>query len=396
MEEAKALTVRLVEESRRLDPSRPVAVGGAQRQGFDVLGDIAGYNGDGASLFVDPGFPSFVSEYGSTVAQRPGKYSSGYTDGVENNPAWRSGKALWCGFHHGSFISDMGYMGMIDYFRLPLRAWYWYRKDLLGIDAPPEAEQGVPHSLKLTSDKTRFLTDGTDDIYLIVELCDANGKRISNTCNVTLEVIEGGALFPTGREIVLTPENGSFLDGAGAIELRSYYAGSIKVKATAENVQPAILEFEAEGDVPWLGQQRNIQQGPPERAEIPTEREETDIARSRPVFCSSFASEHPGMNVTDGKQETFWGARVLDSEQWIMVDLEGSKATKRATIHFAKQIFHPIKVSTSQSGTEFEALSFVKLHDNQTIELSLLRSTRYLKIEFPELPMEVQHVEIYD
>ena len=50
MDDARALTVRLVEESHRLDPSRPASVGGAQRQGFDVLGDIAGYNGDGASL----------------------------------------------------------------------------------------------------------------------------------------------------------------------------------------------------------------------------------------------------------------------------------------------------------------------------------------------------------
>ena len=79
-----------------------------QRGGFDVLGDIAGYNGDGAAIFHDPGFPNFVSEYGSTVSDRPGKFESRYTDGVEIDHPWRSGKAIWCGFHHGSILGDMG------------------------------------------------------------------------------------------------------------------------------------------------------------------------------------------------------------------------------------------------------------------------------------------------
>ena len=56
-----------MEYSHILDDSRPAAVGGAQRGGFDTLGDIAGYNGDGASIFLNPGFPNFVSEYGSSV-----------------------------------------------------------------------------------------------------------------------------------------------------------------------------------------------------------------------------------------------------------------------------------------------------------------------------------------
>lgn len=58
---ARKLVKQLVEQVHALDPSRKAAVGGAQRGGFDVLGDVAGYNGDGASLYQDPGFPSFVS-----------------------------------------------------------------------------------------------------------------------------------------------------------------------------------------------------------------------------------------------------------------------------------------------------------------------------------------------
>jgi len=221
MDEARALTVRLVEESHRLDRSRPASVGGAQRQGFDVLGDIAGYNGDGASLYIEPGIPSFVSEYGSVIGVRPGEYTPGFTDGVESNPRWRSGKALWCGFHHGSIASNMGYMGMIDYYRLPLNAWYWYRNELLGISSPQPASEGTAYALRLTADKCEIVTDGTDDTHIIVELTDREGKRISNPLDVELEIVQGGGQFPTGKSIRFSPKNNSFLDGMGAIEMRS-------------------------------------------------------------------------------------------------------------------------------------------------------------------------------
>ncbi|HEY9154115.1 MAG TPA: glycoside hydrolase family 2 TIM barrel-domain containing protein, partial [Opitutaceae bacterium] len=55
----------LVAYSHQLDPTRPAAIGGAQRGDIDKLGDIAGYNGDGARLFPNPGIPNVVSEYGS-------------------------------------------------------------------------------------------------------------------------------------------------------------------------------------------------------------------------------------------------------------------------------------------------------------------------------------------
>lgn len=138
-QKTRELLKQLVDLSHKLDPTRPAAIGGAQRGGFDVLGDIAGYNGDGAAIFHDPGFPNFVSEYGSTVSDRPGKFESRYTDGVEIDHPWRSGKAIWCGFHHGSILGDMGHMGMIDYYRLPLDTWYWYRKKFKGIPAPAHA-----------------------------------------------------------------------------------------------------------------------------------------------------------------------------------------------------------------------------------------------------------------
>ena len=45
----------LVAYSHELDPTRPAAIGGCQRGDIDKLGDIAGYNGDGARLFRQSG-----------------------------------------------------------------------------------------------------------------------------------------------------------------------------------------------------------------------------------------------------------------------------------------------------------------------------------------------------
>ncbi|HRK30556.1 MAG TPA: glycoside hydrolase family 2 TIM barrel-domain containing protein, partial [Tepidisphaeraceae bacterium] len=65
LDRAKALMEQMVSVSRTLDPTRPAAIGGAQRGGIDRIGDVAGYNGDGARLFMNPGVPNMVSEYGA-------------------------------------------------------------------------------------------------------------------------------------------------------------------------------------------------------------------------------------------------------------------------------------------------------------------------------------------
>ena len=64
----------MVALTHQLDPTRPAAIGGAQRGGLDKLGDVAGYNGDGARLFINPGIPNVVSEYGAQATPRPGTY----------------------------------------------------------------------------------------------------------------------------------------------------------------------------------------------------------------------------------------------------------------------------------------------------------------------------------
>ncbi|MET0309482.1 MAG: glycoside hydrolase family 2 TIM barrel-domain containing protein, partial [Sphingomonas sp.] len=85
MPDVRRLLKELVALSHELDPTRPASIDGAQRGEIDKLGDLVGYNGDGASLFPNPGIPNFVAEYGVTMADRPGAYAPGWDD-LPNTP----------------------------------------------------------------------------------------------------------------------------------------------------------------------------------------------------------------------------------------------------------------------------------------------------------------------
>ena len=171
MKGVRRLLKRMVDLTHQLDPSRPAAIGGAQRplgdERIDKIGDIGGYNGDGATQpdFQNPGIPNVVSEYGSVTAERPGEYNPGWgdlqmNDGWKGTP-WRSGQAIWCGFDHGSIAgSQLGKMGIVDYFRIPKRSWYWYRNEYTRVAPPEWAGEGVPAQLRLEASRTdNILTD---------------------------------------------------------------------------------------------------------------------------------------------------------------------------------------------------------------------------------------------
>jgi hypothetical protein len=240
--------------ARKWDPSREVAIGGAQRKSIDKLGKgaIAFSNGDGASRsdFQNPGVPNMVSEYGSTSCNRPGSFSPGWGDlsNGNNRPVWRSGQVIRCGFDHGTVGGTaLATMGLIDYFRLPKRAYYWYKeayKD--GQTSPTEPvwpQSGTPAKLKLTASTTTIsANDGTDDAQIIVTVEDANGTHVSNNVPVKLQIVHGPGEFPTGTSIQFMPESTdqssdiTIRDGQAAIAFRSYDGGKTVIKATADNL----------------------------------------------------------------------------------------------------------------------------------------------------------------
>jgi beta-galactosidase len=343
MDPMRAFVKRQVEFMRKQDPSRPAAVGGTQRGGLDHLGDIAGYNGDGASLpaYLNPGVANMVSEYGSTITDRPGKYEPGWgnlTDtpdqkgSTERYPwryAWRAGEAIWAGFDHGSIAAiEFGSMGMIDYFRIPKRQYYWYRNEYAHVPPPAWPVPGTAAQLTLTADKTGISgTQGHDDVQLLVTVRDKQGRALSNSPDVTLSIASGPGEFPTGRTI--TFRNDSLIairDGQAAISLRSYFAGKTIIRATSPGLEGARIEITTDGPDPYVEGQspiaasRPVVNYPPFKV-LSAEMAARNVVVDRPTSASSAVKDHPPSLANDGEAASYWQAADAADASW-SVDLE--------------------------------------------------------------------------
>jgi len=267
-----ALLKKSVMLTHQLDPAptgRPAAIGGAQSKVGGVepgtLGDVAGYNGDGVG-YDNPGIPSMVSEYGADVSTvRPGNYDPGWnnltvSNGMAAMPTWRSGISRWCMFDYGSQMGAQ-YInsGIVDYFRIPKRSYYWYRNAYAKVAPPTWPTSGTPAGLKLTSSTTTLTAvDGTQDAWLLVTVVDSAGKAISNNVPVTLTIKSGPGEFPTGPSITFTPPNMgtasdiSIRDGQAAIEFRTYYAGSSVIEATSPGLSSSSVTILSQGNPAWV------------------------------------------------------------------------------------------------------------------------------------------------
>lgn len=342
-EASKALVRRLLAAVREEDPTRPAAVGGAQRGGFDALGaEVIGYNGDGARLYRDPPGPSLVAEYGSVITRRPGTYAPGWGDFANDRPAWRSGAAVWCGFDHGSIWESGSRMGIVDYFRLPKRAWFWYRNALRGLPPPEWPRKAKAEALRLEAEKTVLSAcDGTDDTLLTLRLTDAKGATVDDVRPVTLTVAEGPGEFPTGRTITFVPGSDiDLIEGQAAIVFRSHFAGEARLVATAEGLPPAELRIvtqkgpctDPDADfVPGVSRQtpdrpyagRYVAPKKPLAA--------ADLAPNRPCRASTNTADAPKAN--DGDPATLWRPAADDPAPAWTLDLEFRFPLRRAQLN---------------------------------------------------------------
>jgi hypothetical protein len=343
MPKVRALLAKEVAESHQLDPTRPAAIGGAQRGGIDLIGDVAGYNGDGARLFIHPKVASAVTEYGSAKEDRPGTYDPHLRD-LAGQPefAWRGGQAIWSMYDHGSVAGAEGTTGIVDYFRLPKRGWYWYRNALAKIPPPEWPVEGKAAGLKLTASSPVIAhADGTDDVQVIVTVVDAAGKQISNTPDVTLEVVSGPGEFPTGRSIAFKKGTDiPILDGQAAIEFRSYYAGTTVIRATSPGLPAARLTVVSKGAPEYVaGKSPEFAPGPYVRfiGRMQTVAEQVaNIALDRPTNASSMAAGHQSKLATDGDNATYWAAAAdASGPQWWESDLEGVYDVSAVSVRFA-------------------------------------------------------------
>ena len=338
----------LVNEMRNLahllDPTRKAGMGGVQREGFDTLDvcDVAGYNGDGGSAELPeegqgmPGhmteyMPSISAEYGSHTTDRGSSsdefrpYFGDMQDGgdiynyaLKGN---RAGISLWCAFQHGSVGgSGLAKMGFIDYSRLPLKAWYWYRQTYTGVPAE-FSKEGTGDHLELTVSQDTIPNDGTADTHLIVTVKDENGDWVNQSPTVTLEVIDGPGVFPTGKVMTLTGGN-LMRDGKGATEFRSYYSGTTVIEATAPGMEPAEITITTTATEPEYGRTE------PDNFLIEEKEDTTDKLldagnyRADKTGHPTFPSSGNGAMANDGDLSTQWVAENAGPDEYWMQDTE--------------------------------------------------------------------------
>jgi len=390
VENMKKFLKSLVEQSHKLDPTRLAMIGGAQRKGVDVLGDIAGYNGDGATLYRNPGFPNMVSEYGSCVTDRPGEYipcwSSHLKDGEK--PIWRSGHAIWCGFDHGSIAGNMGEMGIVDFFRIPKRSWYWYRNYFRGIEPPEWPKEGAPKSLHLITDKTTINgTDATDDIHVNVKVMGENGKHISNSPDVTLTIISGPGEFPTGRSITFketTRNDIQILEGHAAIEFRSYEGGTSVIEATSKGLKSARIEIKTTGyPVFEEGKTPIVKDRPYTNYRLLKAIEKgvaVKISDARPTRTNSTTNSSP-FYANDGHKWRRWKPNLKDGSVWWELDMENFYDLDRVELSFQNSPDLQLIIETSENRKLWSKVAGGN-YDSSTKEMVSLKIENNSKFRF--------------
>jgi hypothetical protein len=399
-------TVALAHE---LDPTRPAAIGGCQRGDIDKLGDVAGYNGDGARIYLNPGIPNVVTEYGSTMADRPGPYEPGWGDLQQEQFAWRSGQALWCAFDHGSIAGrNFGAMGMIDYFRLPKQQYFWYRNKYKKTPPPESPAPGVPAGLQLTADKTILKSvDGTDDAQIIVTVVDKTGKAIDACPPVTLTIVSGPGEFPTGPAITFDADSDiAIRAGQAAIEFRSYYAGETVILATSPKLKDATLRIVSLGEPKFIsGKTAPVNPRPYVRfAGLTVNNSATRFGLNNPVRVSSAAAGHGGRLANDGNVGSFWQAAEGDTNAWLQVDLERIVTVSKIKMTFPTEANWRYRIEISEDGSSNWKLV---ADQTQTMDTEKVRNNmahsggrgRFLRVQFTGPPIgrpgAVAEVEVW-
>lgn len=352
---------RMVERTHQLDPTRKAAIGGAQRplgeQRIDLIGDVAGYNGDGANIpdFQHPDVPSMVSEYGSMSADRPGRYTANWGDLNRDEGwkgrSWRGGQAIWCAFDHGSIFGDeLGKMGIVDYFRLPKRAWYWYRNEYEHVAPPAERTAGTPASVRLTASKNADIkADGTDDVQLMATIVDAEGRELSNSPSVTMRIIEGPGEFPTGRSITFSPDSDIRIqDGQCAIALRSFYAGKTLVEASSEALKADTITLSFIGAPQYQPSLSPQIEDRPYVRYVRSDDQLQTYGTNNPTFASSNVDGHSAGLAADGNAQTYWQPADTDTAPTWTLDTERSLLMSEVRITFMESTHAIVEVSADQ------------------------------------------------
>jgi beta-galactosidase len=263
------LLTRMVGIAHAEDSTRPTGQG----IGFGSWGqlmtytDVNGLNGgnDQCAYTVNATKVSICSEYGSCGPIRGGSgdnfdgcFDANIANNINCTPAvpqlsgglpihfaWRPGICIWAIFEYGINIgSGFGNMGMIDHARVPKRRYYYYRSIYAGLPEPARPNTGTAAKLLLTKDRDTITDDGRSDVYLRVQVLDAQDRWVLASPTITLTDQSGKGQFPgtslaapTAPSITFTgsAQQKGVVQGLAAIEYRCYdsTAGLVTITATS-------------------------------------------------------------------------------------------------------------------------------------------------------------------
>ena len=303
---------------------------------------------------------------------------------------------------------------MIDYYRLPLACWYWYREHLAGKSAPKPKKEGTPFQIRLSSDVNRFRANGQEDAWICAELLDQEGNPISNEIELTFTVEKGDGIFPTGKTITFSPEKKNMLDGLAAIEFRS---GENVICATADGVKSAKICIFADGEPKPKNTVLNPMLPPPYTVGEPKPKERYDEAKRHPVFADSFEIGHEPYFVT-AEEEGSWMPKMSDSSKhlseqmhWVMVDLEGVRRINQLEVSFedepdtlekSKKNLPETIVAELRSDLEWEKVILKRKKENQKgndckecYQAEGIYFTRYFRIDWNQTKLPVAQIHLW-
>jgi len=271
-------------------------------------------------------------------------------------------------------------MGIVDFYRIPKRSWYWYRNKNLNIPPPEWPKEGTPAKLELYADKTTIQgTNATDDVHLNVKILDEEGNHISNSPDVTFKIVSGPGEFPTGRSITFTHTTKNdikILDGHAAIEFRSYEGGISVIEATSTGLTGDTITITTNGLPEFVEGETEIVKARPyvNFAENAHENRESaiNVSDARPTKSnSSNTGFSKSFYANDGNFNTIWTPEVTSNFIWWQLDMENFYHVENAIIYFSEKPKCDLRVDISQDGENWQSVvpEETTIHSNSKVEL---------------------------
>jgi hypothetical protein len=143
---------------------------------------------------------------------------------------------------------------------------------------------------------------------------------------VRLAIESGPGELPPGRQIDFAPgADIPIRDGQAAIAMRSWQAGSTRLRATSPGLRDATLDIATRNGPAFIPGVTPLAAERPYRPSAPQPlpfNQEQIFGGDNPTGASSAATGHQPRLANDGDAASYWAPAPGDPEPWLLVDLE--------------------------------------------------------------------------